>query len=100
MASAAKIKPLFDYLLVEPMQKDTTLPSGIVIPDTAKEKPLEGRVISVGSGKRDDSGNRIPMEIKAGDVVMYKKWGGTEIKLDGKDMLLIKEEDILAIVEG
>ena len=100
MASAAKIKPLFDYLLVEPMQKDTTLPSGIVIPDTAKEKPLEGKVISVGSGKRDDSGNRIPMEIKAGDVVMYKKWGGTEIKLDGKDMLLIKEEDILAIVEN
>jgi len=100
MASAAKIKPLFDYLLVEPMQKDTTLPSGIVIPDTAKEKPLEGRVISVGSGKRDDSGNRIPMEIKAGDVVMFKKWGGTDIKLDGKDMLLIKEEDILAIVEG
>ena len=100
MASVAKIKPLFDYLLVEPMQKDTTLPSGIVIPDTAKEKPLEGKVISVGSGKRDDSGNRIPMEIKAGDVVMYKKWGGTEIKLDGKDMLLIKEEDILAIVEG
>ncbi|AHB40708.1 TPA: co-chaperone GroES [candidate division WWE3 bacterium] len=100
MASAAKIKPLFDYLLVEPMQKDTTLPSGIVIPDTAKEKPLEGKVVSVGSGKRDESGNRIPMEIKAGDVVMYKKWGGTEIKLDGKDMLLIKEEDILAIVEG
>ncbi|KKS06752.1 co-chaperone GroES [candidate division WWE3 bacterium RIFOXYD1_FULL_43_17] len=100
MASAAKIKPLFDYLLVEPMQKDTTLPSGIVIPDTAKEKPLEGRVVSVGSGKRDDSGNRIPMEIKAGDVVMFKKWGGTDIKLDGKDMLLIKEEDILAIVEN
>ena len=100
MASAAKIKPLFDYLLVEPMQKDTTLPSGIVIPDTAKEKPLEGRVVSVGSGKRDDSGNRIPMEIKARDVVMFKKWGGTDIKLDGKDMLLIKEEDILAIVEN
>ena len=100
MASAAKIKPLFDYLLVEPMQKDTTLPSGIVIPDTAKEKPLEGKVVSVGSGKRDESGNRIPMEIKAGDVVMFKKWGGTDIKLDGKDMLLIKEEDILAIVEG
>ena len=100
MASAAKIKPLFDYLLVEPTQKDTTLPSGIVIPDTAKEKPLEGRVVAVGSGKRDDSGNRIPMEIKAGDTVMFKKWGGTDIKLDGKDMLLIKQEDILAIVEG
>ncbi|KKS31310.1 co-chaperone GroES [candidate division WWE3 bacterium RIFOXYB1_FULL_43_24] len=100
MASVAKIKPLFDYLLVEPTQKDTTLPSGIVIPDTAKEKPLEGRVVAVGSGKRDDSGNRIPMEIKAGDTVMFKKWGGTDIKLDGKDMLLIKQEDILAIVEG
>ena len=100
MASAAKIKPLFDYLLVEPMQKDTTLPSGIVIPDTAKEKPLEGKVISVGSGKRDDSGNRIPMEIKAGDVVMYKKWGGTEIKVNGKELLLVKEEDILAVVES
>lgn len=100
MASAAKIKPLFDYLLVEPMQKDTTLPSGIVIPDTAKEKPLEGKVIAVGSGKRDDSGNKIPMEIKVGDIVMYKKWGGTDIKLDGKDMLLVKEEDILAIVEN
>ena len=100
MASVAKIKPLFDYLLVEPTQKDTTLPSGIVIPDTAKEKPLEGRVVAVGSGKRDDSGNRIPMEIKAGDTVMFKKWGGTDIKLDGKDILLIKQEDILAIVEG
>ncbi len=100
MVSTAKIKPLFDYLLVEPMQKDTTLPSGIVIPDTAKEKPLEGKVVAVGSGRRDDSGNRIPMEIKVGDVIMYKKWGGTDIKLEGKDMLLIKEEDILAIVEG
>ncbi len=98
--SNTKLKPLSDYLLIEPVEKDTTLPSGIVIPDTAKEKPLEGKVIAVGPGKRDDSGNRIPMEIKVGDTVMYKKWGGTEIKLDGKDMLLVREEDILAIVEG
>lgn len=98
--NSAKLKPLSDYLLIEPVEKDTTLPSGIVIPDTAKEKPLEGKVIAVGPGKRDDSGNRVPMEIKVGDTVMYKKWGGTEIKLDGKDMLLVREEDILAIVES
>jgi chaperonin GroES len=98
--TTAKIKPLSDYLLVEPVEKDTTLPSGIVIPDTAKEKPQKGTVIAVGPGKRDHSGNRIPMEIKVGDSVMYKKWCGHEIKLDGKDLLLVREEDILAIVEG
>jgi len=100
MATTNKIKPLADYLLIEPTQRETKLPSGIVIPDTAKEKPQEGKVIAVGPGKRDDSGNRIPMEIKVGDVVMYKKWGGTEVKVENKDMLLVKEEDILAIVEG
>jgi len=98
--TANKVRPLSDYILVEPLQKDTTLPSGIVIPDMAKEKPQEGKIISVGPGKRDDDGDRIPMDVKAGDIVMYKKWGGTEIKIDGKDMLLVKEEDILAIVEG
>jgi len=95
-----KVRPLSDYILIEPAQKDTTLPSGIVIPDMAKEKPQEGKVISVGPGKRDEDGDRIPMDVKVGDTVMYKKWGGTEIKIDGKDMLLVKEEDILAIVEG
>lgn len=100
MATTNKIKPLADYLLIEPTQRETKLPSGIVIPDTAKEKPQEGKVIAVGPGKRDDSGNRVPMEIKVGDVVMYKKWGGTEVKFENKDMLLVKEEDILAIVEG
>jgi chaperonin GroES len=95
-----KVKPLSDYLLVEPLAKETTLPSGIVIPDTVKEKPQEGKVVSVGPGRRDEDGDRIPMEIKVGDVVMYKKWGGTEMKIEGKDVLLIKEEDILAIVEG
>ncbi len=99
-AQSSKIKPLYDYLLIEPIQKDTTLPSGIVIPDTAKEKPLEGKVVAVGSGKRDDSGNKIPLEVKVGNTVMYKKWGGTDIKVDGKEMLLVKEEDILAVIEG
>ena len=96
----SKIKPLADYLLIEPLQKETTLPSGIVIPDTAKEKPQEGRVVEVGPGKQDEDGKRIGMEIKVGDKVMFKKWGGTEVKVEGKEMLLVKEEDVLAIVEG
>lgn len=95
-----KIKPLSDYLLIEPLQGETKLPSGIVIPDTAKEKPQEGKVLAVGTGKRDDSGNIVPMSVKAGDIVMFKKWGGTEMKIEGKDLLLVKEEDILAIIEG
>ncbi|SRR3989344_2315032 len=98
--SKSSIKPLFDYLLIEPLEKETTLPSGIVIPDSAKEKPQEGRVVAAGAGRKDETGKRIPMEVNVGDKVMYKKWGGTEIKVEGKDMLLVKEEDILAIVEG
>lgn len=99
MAESKKIKPLYDYLLIEPLQKETTLPSGIVIPDTAKEKPQEGKVAAVGPGKVDENGKRAEMSVKVGDVVMYKKWGGTEIKVDGKEMLLVKEEDVLAVVE-
>jgi len=95
-----KIKPLSDYLLIEPLQGETKLPSGIVIPDTAKEKPQEGKVLATGSGKRDDNGNIVPMNVKAGDIVMFKKWGGTEIKIEGKELLLVKEEDILAIIES
>ncbi len=95
----AKIKPLADYLLIEPLAKETTTPSGIVIPDTAKEKPQEGKIIATGPGKKDDKGNTVPMEVKVGDIVMYKKWGGTEIKVEGKEHLLVKEEDVLAIVE-
>ena len=98
--SINKIKPLFDYILVEPLSRETTLPSGIVIPDTVKEKPQEGKVVAVGSGRRDEKGNKILMEVKAGDIVMYKKWGGTDIKVEGKDLLLVKEEDILAVIEG
>lgn len=95
-----KIKPLFDNVLIEPLERETTLPSGIVIPDTAKEKPQEGKIVAVGSGGTDSEGKKIEMTVKKGDVVMYKKWGGTEIKVEGKDMLLVKQEDILAIVEG
>jgi len=96
----SKIKPLSDYILVEPSQGETKLPSGIVIPDTAKEKPQEGKVLAVGPGRRDDKGNIVPMGVKTGDIVMFKKWGGTEMKVEGKEMLLVKEEDILAIIES
>lgn len=95
----SKIKPLFDNLLIEPLEKETTLPSGIVIPDSAKEKPQEGKVKAAGEGKIGEDGKKIPMIVKKGDIVMYKKWGGTEIKVDGKEMLLVKQEDVLAIVE-
>ncbi len=100
MTSINKIKPLSDYLLIEPLERETKLPSGIVIPDTVKEKPQEGKVLSVGPGKRDEKGDIVPMGIKTGSVVMYKKWGGTEIKVEGKDLLLVKEEDVLAVIEG
>ncbi len=100
MTTINKIKPLADYLLIEPIEGETKLPSGIVIPDNAKEKPQEGKVIAHGSGRRDNKGNIVPMGIKTGDIVMYKKWGGTEVKVEGKDLLLVKEEDLLAIIEG
>ena len=100
MTSIEKIKPLSDYLLIEPLEKETVLPSGIVVPDTAKDKPSEGKVLAVGSGKKDEKGNLIPVQVSVGSVVMYKKWGGTEIKAEGKDLLLVKEEDVIAIIEG
>ena len=96
-----KIKPLSDYLLIEPeSSKDSTTPSGIVLPDSVKEKPQKGKVIAVGSGRKDDKGNVIKLDVKVGDVVYYKKWGGNEIKLDNKEYLLVKEEDVLGIIEG
>jgi len=95
----SQIKPLSDYLLIEPLQKETTLPSGIVIPDTVKEKPQEGKVVAKGNGKKDKEGKVVAIDIEVGAIVMYKKWGGTEIKIDGKDLLLVREEDILAVIE-
>ena len=95
-----KIKPLADYILVEPKTtKESTTPSGIVLPDTAKEKPQEGKVVAVGPGRKDDQGKQIKMDVKVGDLVYYKKWGGNEIKIDSKELMLIKEEDVLAIIE-
>ena len=92
------IKPLADYLLIEPLSEETTLPSGIVIPETAKEKPQEGKVVAVGPGKIED-GELIKPEVKKGDRVIYSKYGGNEVKANGKDLLIIKVDDIMAILE-
>ncbi len=95
-----QLKPLGDRVLVERIdQEEKVSPGGIIIPDTAKEKPTKGRVVAVGPGKRDKDGNRIPMEIKVGDEIVFGKWGGNEIKMDGKEYLLLKEDDIYGIIE-
>jgi chaperonin GroES len=99
MATATKtIKPLEDRILVRPAEGEETTASGIVIPDTAKEKPQEGTVLAVGPGKRSDTGDLVPMDVSEGDRVMYSKYGGTEIKADGEDLLILSARDVLAIV--
>ena len=92
------LKPLADRLVVEPKERQETTASGLVLPETAKEKPQEGTILAAGPGRRDDDGNRIALDVAVGDVVMYAKYGGTEIKIDGKKLLILKESDILAIV--
>jgi chaperonin GroES len=93
-------KPLHDRVLVKRIEGDTKTAGGLIIPDTAKEKPQEGEVIAVGEGARKDSGELIPMAVKAGDRILFGKWSGTEVKVDGEDLLIMKESDILGIVEG
>ena len=96
-----KLKPLGDRLIVEAVEEDTTTASGIVLPDTAKEKPQKGKVLAVGDGKWDDEGEkRIPLDVAKGDTVLYSKYGGTEIKVDGEDLLVLRESDVLAVVES
>ncbi|KAA3665432.1 MAG: co-chaperone GroES [Chloroflexi bacterium] len=95
-----KLKPLGDRLVVEPKEREQTTASGLILPETAKEKPQEGAVVAVGPGRRDDDGNRVAMDVAVGDMVLYAKYGGTEIKIDGKKLLILKETDVLAIVEG
>ena len=94
------VKPLGDRVLVQPIEQEEVKKGGIIIPDTAKEKPQEGKVVATGPGKRDDNGKLIPMDVKKGDRVLYSKYGGTEIKIDGKDHLIMREDDILGIIEG
>jgi chaperonin GroES len=100
MATATKtnIQPLEDRILVRPEEGEETTASGIVIPDTAKEKPQEGTVLAVGPGKRSDTGDLIPMDVKEGDRVVYSKYGGTEIKLEGEELLILSARDVLAIL--
>jgi chaperonin GroES len=93
---AAKLQPLADRVLVKPIEKEEKTKSGIYLPDTAKEKPQEGEVIAVGPGKVTDDGKRIPMELKVGDRVIYAKYGGTEIKIDEEEYMILRESDILA----
>lgn len=93
------LKPLGDRLVVEPKEREEVTPSGLVLPETAKEKPQEGEVLAVGPGRRDDNGKRIEMDVTVGDRVLYAKYGGTEVKIDGKKLLILKESDVLAILE-
>ena len=93
-----KFKPLHDRLLLEPMLAETKTKAGIIIPDTAQEKPQQGKVVAVGAGKRLEDGRLIPMDVKVGDKVIYGKWSGTEVKLDGKDHVILKEEDLFGIL--
>ena len=93
------IKPLEDRIVVQPQEAEQTTASGLVIPDTAKEKPQEGVVVAVGPGRFDDAGNRVPMDVKEGDVVIYSKYGGTEVKYGGEELLVLSARDVLAVVQ-
>jgi chaperonin GroES len=93
------IKPLFDNVLVKPLEAEEKLPSGIILPDSAKEKPQMGEVMAVGPGGTDEKGNPVKMIVKVGDKVMYKKWGGNEVKVNGAEWMLVEQKDILAMVE-
>jgi chaperonin GroES len=93
------LKPLGDRLIVRALEEDETTASGLVLPDTAKEKPQRGEVLAVGEGTKTDEGTRIALDVAKGDVVLYSKYGGTEIKVDGEDLLVLRESDVLAKVE-
>ncbi|MGH7246379.1 MAG: co-chaperone GroES [Candidatus Levyibacteriota bacterium] len=94
-----KVTPLFDNVLIEPLEAEEKTASGIILPDSAKEKPQMGQIVAVGTGKVGPKGDMHPMVVKVGQKVMYKKWGGNEVKIDGKEMTLVSQEDILGIVE-
>ena len=93
-------RPLHDRVLVRRIEQDDKTTGGIIIPDTAKEKPQEGEIVAVGAGTRDESGKLIALDVKAGDRVLFGKWSGSEVKLEGEDLLIMKESDILGVIEG
>jgi chaperonin GroES len=93
-------RPLHDRVVVRRLEAEEKTAGGIIIPDTAKEKPMEGEVVAVGPGARDETGKLIPLDVKSGDRILFGKWSGTEVKLDGDELLIMKESDIMGIVEG
>lgn len=94
-----KLRPLQDRILVKRVEEETTTKGGIIIPDSAKEKPAEGKVVAVGNGKVSDDGKRIPLEIKTGDLILFGKYSGSEVKIDGIEYLIMREDDILGVIE-
>ncbi|HEY7763979.1 MAG TPA: co-chaperone GroES [Aestuariivirgaceae bacterium] len=95
-----KFRPLHDRVVVRRVEEDTKTKGGIIIPDTAQEKPMQGEIIAVGPGGRDETGKLIPIDVKPGDFVLFGKWSGTEVKLEGEELLIMKESDIMGIIEG
>ena len=95
-----KFRPLHDRVVVRRITAEEKTSGGIIIPDTAKEKPMEGEIIAAGPGARDEAGKLVPLDVKAGDKILFGKWSGTEVKLDGEDLLIMKESDIMGIIEG
>jgi chaperonin GroES len=93
-----KFRPLHDRVVVERIESEEKTKGGIIIPDTAKEKPQEGKIVAVGPGARDESGKLVPLDVKSGDRVLFGKWSGTEVKIDGKDLLIMKESDIMGVI--
>ena len=94
-----KFRPLHDRVLVKRVEQDEKTAGGIIIPDTAKEKPMEGEILAVGTGSRQEDGTVVPLEVKVGDKVLFGKWSGTEVKMDGNDLLIMKESDLLGVIE-
>jgi chaperonin GroES len=94
------IRPLHDRVILKRMEEETTSPGGIVIPDSAAEKPIRGKIVAIGTGKRLDSGEIVPMDVKVGDNVLFGKYSGTEVKVDGEDLLVMREEDIVGVIES
>ncbi len=96
----ANFRPLHDRVLVKRVKEEEKTKGGIIIPDTAQEKPQEGEIVAVGPGARDEDGERIPLDVKVGDRILFGKWSGTEVKVDGEELLIMKESDIMGVVEG
>ena len=94
-----KFRPLHDRVVVRRIDEETKTKGGIIIPDTAKEKPMQGEVIAIGPGGRDEAGKLVPIDLKAGDIILFGKWSGTEVKIDGEELLIMKESDIMGVIE-